>query len=151
MQKLEMNEMDYGRLASAMRRVDFFAPLTVGQLEMVLPYVLYCRYRSGERVCKQGDRGDAFYVVRDGAVSVRVRSRLLLTREVARLGAGEFFGETALLTDDPRNATVVCAAPTRLFVLLTTDFRYVFANNPQFAAKVRKIAETRQFIAQHQF
>lgn len=150
MEKLKMSDKEYLDLARVMRKVDFFAPMTVGQLEMILPYILFCRYRTGETVFKQGSRGDAFYIVQSGGVSVKVRKALLFSKEVAKLGSGSFFGEMALLSDAPRNASVVCSEESRLFVLMSADFKYVLKKNPQFAEEMQKIAERRKFLDQHQ-
>lgn len=150
MEKLEMTDVDYGNLAKALRTVDFFAPMTIGQLEMILPYILLVRYGPGETVFHQGDVGDAFYILYDGSVQVRLKTFLFFSKPVAELGAGSFFGEMALLSSEPRNATIVSNAQTRLFVLLSRDFQYVLKKNPEFAEEMRKIADRRKFMSQHQ-
>ncbi|MBI3299308.1 MAG: cyclic nucleotide-binding domain-containing protein [Elusimicrobia bacterium] len=147
MEKLTMSDADYGALARAMRKVDFFAPLNVGELEQIVKYIMLCRYKAGETVFRQGDPGDAFYIVHDGALSVRVKTILFFKKQVARLGAGDFFGEMALLSRDPRSATVVCEEPTRLFVLLSADFGFMLKKSPAFAEEMRKLAERRKFMS----
>jgi CRP-like cAMP-binding protein len=150
MEKLTMAETDFTHLARAMRKVEFFAPLTMEQLESVLKYIMLCRYKAGETVFTQGEPGDAFYIIYDGAVSVRVKKMVFFTKPVARLGPGEFFGEMALLANDPRSATLVCEETTRLFVLLSADFSSVLNSNPAFAAEMRKLAEQRKFMSRQQ-
>lgn len=150
MEKLTMTDPDFAALAKAMRKVDFFAPLTLGQLEQIIPYIMLCRYQAGETVFSQGDPGDAFYIVLDGSVSVRLKRFLFLTKTVAQLGPGDFFGEMALLSSDPRSATVVCEADTRLFVLLSADFSFVLKKNPAFAAEMKKVADRRKFMSRSQ-
>jgi len=146
-EKLEMTDADYGSLAKNLRKVDFFAPMTIGQLEMILPYILLMQYSPGETVFSQGDVGDAFYIVDSGAVSVRVRSYLIFSRSLAELKSGSFFGEMALLEKEARNATIVAVEQTRLFVLLSRDFQYVLKQNPEFAEEMHKIADKRKFIS----
>ncbi len=69
--------------------------------------------RTGEeRIIREGDACDGFYLVLDGEVRVTLAERGDL--EVARLGAGEFFGEMALLSEQPRSASVWAVGPTRL-------------------------------------
>ncbi len=78
--------------------------------------------RQGDVIIRQGDQGDFFYIVAAG--------RCLVTREVpsnkgiklAELGVGASFGEEALLSDAPRNATVTMLTPGALIRLAKADF-----------------------------
>jgi len=63
-------------------------------------------------IVRQGDAGNTFYLIAAGEVSVRVREAG--NKEVARLAAGTFFGEIAVVTRQPRSATVVAVIPSRL-------------------------------------
>jgi len=150
-EKLKMTRADYSVLAKSMRKVEFFAPMTVGELDLILPYILLRRFSPGERVFKHGDPGDAFYIVYDGRVSVRVKTFLFFTKPVANLKDGDFFGEMALLSDEPRNASVYAAEEgARLFILLSADFKAVLRQNPQFKAEMEKMAERRKYMSRHE-
>lgn len=150
MRKLALADAELGLLARMLRQVDFFSPLTVGQLDQVLPYIGLYSCETGETVFKQGDPGDAFYIVYKGRVSVRVKKSLLsLACVVADLGPGGFFGEIALVSNQPRSATVVCEEPTDLFTLLPADFAFVLRENPAVAAQMKRIAESRKFENRH--
>ncbi len=146
---LRIGATELGVLAGMMRRMDFFSPLTVGQLDRVLPYVLLCSYAAGETVFRKGSPGDAFHVVYQGKVAVKLPRLLVLSRTVATLGPGEFFGEGALLCDEPRNATVAALEPTLLFTLAAADFKFVLGENPAAAAEMRRISAQRRFISAH--
>ena len=76
----------------------------------------------GEVVIEQGAPGDAFYALGAGQVDV-VRDEDVVTT----LGPGEHFGEVALLTDAPRNATVIAHTPGRVFRLDREGFAQVVA------------------------
>jgi len=81
---------------------------------------------AGEVIVKQGDPGDSFYLLVTGEVSIFVKE---VGKEVARLGAGTFFGEVAVVTCQPRSATVTATQPTRLLgfpraPLVALVFRY---------------------------
>jgi CRP-like cAMP-binding protein len=149
MERLTVGAAELGILAGIMRKVKFFSPLTVGQLEKVLPHVMLCSYAAGETVFKQGTAGDAFYIVYKGKVDVKLKRMIFLSKTVATLGEGDFFGETSLLSKEARNATVTCAEPVMLFTLLASDFAFILHENPAAAAEMLSIATQRKFISSH--
>ena len=150
MKKLEIGATELGLLAHMLRKVEFFTPLTVGQLDKVLPAIMLYSYEKGETVFRQGQKGDAFYIIYKGSVDIRLRKWLVLTTTVATLKAGEFLGEIALISDEPRTATVVTAEPTLMFVLIADDFKLVLGENPAAAAEMARIAARRKFASSHQ-
>lgn len=149
MKRLEVGPTELGELARMMRKVSFFSPLTVGQLDEILPHVRIHAFEPGETVFKQGQRGDAFYIVYRGRVSVRVRKLLFLSKAVATLKEGDFFGEIALISDEPRTATVVAAEPSWLFTLIAMDFQAVLRQNPKAAEEMKRIGDRRKFDSAH--
>ncbi len=150
MERLEIGASEFVILANMLRKVDFFSPLTVGQLDKVLSHTMLFSYDPGATVFRQGQRGDAFYIVYKGKVEVRLKSVLWLKKTVATLGPGDFFGEIALISNEPRNATVTCGEPTLLFTLITEDFQFVLKENPAAAKEMRSIAARRKFAADQQ-
>lgn len=151
MQKLEVGDAELGILARLLRKVQFFSPLTVGQVEQILPYVRLHSYAAGEKVFSQGEVGDAFYIVYSGSVTVKFKKGFFSSaKAVATLKAGDFFGEMALISEEKRNAAVVCAEPAQLFALIASDFKLVLAENPKAAEEMRRLAERRKFDTSHQ-
>lgn len=144
--KLETRPEDLAALAGLARKIEFFSPLNVGQLDQVLPYVGLYDCEAGETVFKQGDPGDAFYIVYRGKVTVRAKKGFFSGASVvAEIGPGGFFGEIALLSRAPRMATVVCETSTQLFSLVHGDFQFVLKGNPALAAQMGRIAERRSY------
>jgi voltage-gated potassium channel len=94
-------------------------------------------YPAGAVVVRRGEPGDCMYFVASGAVDI------VLSPERIRLGAGQFFGEIALLTGAPRNATVVAAEPCTLLSLDIVDFRQLLAHQPDLARFIREEAARR--------
>lgn len=81
-------------------------------------------YEPGEIVFKQGDDGNSFYIIENGNCSV-VKSQTGVKgqlKEIARLTSGQYFGERALLCEDPRAATIVAKTNLKLFELRRSDF-----------------------------
>jgi CRP-like cAMP-binding protein len=93
---------------------------------------------AGEVVVREGRNEHEFFVILAGTASV-----LRADEEVARLGAGQFFGETALLTGAPRNATVAACEPMRLLVIPEDAFHELVGRASSFAATVRRSADSR--------
>ncbi|MFB4314113.1 Crp/Fnr family transcriptional regulator [Actinomadura sp. 21ATH] len=75
------------------------------------------RHPAGRYVFHQGDPGDRLYVVLDGLVKVVFATEGGAEIVLDTLGPGETFGEIAVLDGAPRSASIVAAAPTRLFSL----------------------------------
>ena len=65
-------------------------------------------------------------------------------KEVARLGPGDFFGETALVSNQPRNATVICDTAVRAVQLERSAFESLKSSNDNFSKAMDRIAEHRQ-------
>jgi CRP-like cAMP-binding protein len=79
------------------------------------------------------------FVVESGEVSVSVDEA-----EIARLGPGKFFGEMALMTGEPRNATVRAAGACRLLVIDAPSMRSVLESAPDLAVHISRIIAERQ-------
>jgi CRP-like cAMP-binding protein len=77
------------------------------------------------------------YFVASGEVEIRLRP------ESIRLRPGDFFGELALLTGDPRNATIVAVRQSTLLRLDIVDFRHLLGRQPELARIIRVAAEQR--------
>lgn len=95
-------------------------------------------FPTGHVIARQGEIGTGFFVVIDGAVRV-VRDGEI----VARLGAGEFFGELSVLDRMPRNASVVTEAPTTCLALASWDFEKVLLEQPALALSILRGVATR--------
>jgi hypothetical protein len=95
-----------------LRRLSLFAPLGVPEIERLAMSSAPSHPVRGDVLIRQGDVGDRFYAVESGEYCVDVDGV-----EVARLGAGDYFGEIALLRDVLRTATVTCTRDGSLLVL----------------------------------
>jgi CRP-like cAMP-binding protein len=96
--------------------VPMFVPLSLAAKERLAAKLLPVDVPSGATIVRAGDVGDRFYIVDSGTV------RIGLDGGEKEGGAGEYFGEIALLRDVARTATVTAATPTRLYALERADF-----------------------------
>lgn len=95
------------------------------------------RAEAGEVIVREGDAGaDACYLVRSGRVEVLLGEGSGEARQLTTLEAGMLFGESALLTGAPRNATVRALEPTELLTLRRADLLEVMAATPGISAQV---------------
>jgi CRP/FNR family transcriptional regulator len=89
------------------------------------------RFRKGETIFHQGDPGDALFIVATGSVKVVLPSdEGAEPAIVAVLGAGEFFGELAILDGAPHSATIVALEPTETLVLHRDAFLGLIDSEP---------------------
>ncbi len=92
------------------------------------------RFAAGETVCKYGDPGDGMYVVLTGHAEVRRPQRREGEFEVvARLEHGQVIGETSLVGDHKRNATVVALDDLGVLVVSREDMARLKAEKPMLA------------------
>jgi CRP-like cAMP-binding protein len=89
------------------------------------------RFEKGQDVVKEGKRGQEFYVIVDGKAKVTRGGR-----KVATLGAGDHFGELALLDPSPRDATVTAETPLEVLILMEREFRSLLMEVPMLERKL---------------
>ncbi len=98
----------------------------------------------GEDVVGQGDDGESLYVIAAGMVRVTIQMPEGDSREVARLGAGEYFGEMSLLAGDPRTATVSAHTECQLLEIDKEALRPVFDRHPELMETMARIVTERR-------
>lgn len=129
---------------AALRQVDFLADLEDAELDLLRPDVREAEFGRAEIVCREGDAGDAFFVLRRGTVEVIARGADGRDTHVADLTGPAFFGEMALLTGEPRSATVRAKGDVELLVVARAGFETLFKTKPGVAAAVSRILAARQ-------
>lgn len=83
-------------------------------------------YWPGQDIIVQKEKGDSYYIIKSGRVAVLKKGKGEQEyKKVAELGAGEAFGEEALIRDDPRNATCRAIDEATVFVLNKKDFNEI--------------------------
>ena len=100
-----------------LRAVPMFAPLPIGTVESLANSVQCMDVPAGTAVVSEGDLGDRFYLIASGDFDV-TRS----DGAFPPLGAGDVFGEIALLRDVPRTATVTASSEARVYALERDSF-----------------------------
>jgi CRP-like cAMP-binding protein len=93
---------------------------------------------AGEAIFRQGDAGDAMFVVLEGEVDIVAGGQPIET-----VGAGGVFGEMALIDGAPRSASTVARTACRLVRIDETRFRFLVQQTPFFALQVMRIMAER--------
>ncbi len=124
-------------------RVELFSRLTPRTLTQVADRMTAEVFPAGQEIIRQGEVGEKFYLIRQGAVDVVV-TIAAVRKVVNTLGEGQFFGEAALLTGEPRNATIVTTQPTTVYALGKQDFQAAIAASASFEEELRKALFERQ-------
>ena len=111
--------------------VPLFASCSKGDLRKIASLADEIDLPEGKVLIREGDRGREFFVLVEGRVDVSAKGRSVKT-----LQDGDFFGEMALVSDAPRNATVTALTPLRLLVITDRDFRGLLHDSPSIQLKV---------------
>ena len=133
-----------------LRTVPLLAELTPQELAALAERLTAEQFASAEDVVRQGETGKKLYVIASGQVEV-VAHDGTRERRVNTLNEGDFFGEMALLADEPRAATVRTTMPTQLYSLARADFLSLLDHDPdarqsiaeRIAARQRALAQAR--------
>jgi len=98
---------------------------------------------AGENIIKQGERGRSLFLIARGVVAVLISEAAGVPRRVASLHAGDFFGEMALLSEAPRNATVQAVTGCQLYELAKKDVDQVCETLPGIKQALLSASESR--------
>jgi voltage-gated potassium channel len=127
----ELRRREFLRTWELVAKVPFFHNIGASLIAEVARLLRPRDYPQGSVIMRRGESGDCMYFVVEGEYEVQLQTGAI------RLGAGHFFGELALLTGDPRNATVVAVRDCKLLVLDIVDFHELLARQPELARVIR--------------
>jgi small-conductance mechanosensitive channel len=135
-------------LIERLSNVEIFTPLTGDELTRLVSSSELRIFAPGETVIKAGDKGSSMFVINRGRVRVQI-SENGKPRTVATLNEGDFFGEMALFTGEPRTANVVAAEETEVLEIGHHSMKQLFETNPDLVEVLSaEIAERRTGLKQ---
>jgi signal-transduction protein with cAMP-binding, CBS, and nucleotidyltransferase domain len=121
--------LDFGVL----RRLKLFSGMTDEQLDRFTQYAEIQKVPLSATIVKQGDRGDAMYVILEGELSVRMNIGSQQETTLATLRPGDFFGDIALFDHGPRSADVVATSGSSLLRISAKAFDDMSREAPELA------------------
>eukprot|EP00520_Triparma_pacifica_P014633 CAMPEP_0118647982 /NCGR_PEP_ID=MMETSP0785-20121206/8904_1 /TAXON_ID=91992 /ORGANISM="Bolidomonas pacifica, Strain CCMP 1866" /LENGTH=648 /DNA_ID=CAMNT_0006540127 /DNA_START=181 /DNA_END=2124 /DNA_ORIENTATION=+ len=117
---------DLQRIVTWMDKRDILPGLGSKRFGELAKQVYFKEYDKGHILCRQGDIGDAFYIIFEGAVRVVIDGGV-----VGELLPGQGFGDRSLETDEPRSATCVTSERTQCVVIKSNEYKIMMKNLQQ--------------------
>ncbi len=125
-------------------KTELFKSLSPEELQKLESRLKERVYPPNTAIVREGAPGDAMFIIKDGKVDVKKREQSTgIDMTIASLGGGACFGEMALLTGNPRSATVMATMATSVFVLEKKDFEALLRENPTISMSLNKIVAER--------
>ncbi|HEV2458161.1 MAG TPA: HEAT repeat domain-containing protein, partial [Ktedonobacterales bacterium] len=128
-----------------LRRVPLFADLPPADLKHIATIAVERLYPDGATIVRQGDPGDDLYIIVSGAVRVLAATDTdpQSQVELARCQAGEYVGEMAIISQDPRMASLVAAGNVRTLCIGQQPFEGILRERPETSLAVMRVLCTR--------
>lgn len=130
--------------------VDIFEPLAAEEREVIVRSLVRYVYAPGETILRRGEPGDSMFVISRGKVEVQLPQTNGGLERVAVLEEGNFFGEMALLTGEPRNADIHAVDEVEILEIRKSVLQMLLTDNQELAeALSRKLAKRQAELATH--
>jgi small-conductance mechanosensitive channel len=141
--RTDSTETDGSGFIERLSAVDIFAPLSMEQMAQLAASSASHVFAPGEIVIRAGDEGSSMFVVHNGRVSVQISDNGK-PRTVAVLNEGDFFGEMALFTGEPRTANVLALEETEVLEIGHQAMKHLFDTNPDLVDSLSHIIAERR-------
>lgn len=116
-----------------LKRSMVFSSVSTDDLRVVANELTEEDYVTGERVFDINEQGDHMYIIQSGAIGISLGSKVGSNDYVARLEAGECFGEMGMLDDLPRSGTAHVLKDTHLLVLEKSRLKALIVRYPELS------------------
>jgi putative ABC transport system ATP-binding protein len=128
-----------------LRGVELFKHLSPTEITNIAGKMKRRVYKKNDAIIREGDPGEEFFLIGDGVVDVLKRGSSTEARHVATLRVGNFFGESALMTEERRNATCTAASDrVEVLTLGKSDFKHALDSSASFKDQIQVIYFQRQ-------
>lgn len=133
------------RLIQVLKKVEVLKPLNRTDLQRMADLMTEERFEDGQAIVKQGENGDAFYIITEGNCVVTKSEVPGVTEPIKVMELTEYmyFGERSLLYDMPRAANVVCVGPVKVLSIHRRDFEEVIGKIADLVDRDRALRETK--------
>jgi signal transduction histidine kinase len=115
-----------------------FSGLLAAELQALEQTAQLKAHKAGRHIFQEGDPGDGLYIIVEGKVQITCLVGQDQRRVLSRLGPGDFFGEMAVLDDQPRSATASAETDTKVYFILREDLLKILGRSPGLAVSLVK-------------
>lgn len=112
-------------LIQRLRKVPFFQAFSDEAMHEIAAITSEQVFQSRTTVFREGDRGDALYIIKSGRATICKRNRVGVDVIIATLTDGAVIGDMALIDQQPRSATLTTVFPTTFFIIKEADFQHL--------------------------
>lgn len=132
------NNVDANSILPILKKIPLFATLDENLHREVIKRIVLMYYPENYQVFKEGDAGDALYIVKHGKIKIyhEPKEGSILAQDVAILSDGEFFGEMSLISDIPHNASAKAVTESEVFILSKEQFNELLNSNTELAQQI---------------
>jgi CRP-like cAMP-binding protein len=131
------------RVTDLLRTMDIFEALSSEELETIAQLLRERRLAEAEVLCRQGDPGDALFIVTGGRIRLSTTDPSGNEKVLTFFTDGQFFGEMSLLTGAPRSASASAETDSQLLVLDKASFDQLLAGHPEIMREMLKVVSQR--------
>lgn len=125
-----------------LKKISFFENLNKNQLGQVASVIYVRDYLTDEYIFETGQPGAALFIIQSGEVSIETESPHGDVTQITTLSKTSFFGELALLNDDPRSASAKAIMPTKVYALFQKDLNAIANKHPDITSQIYKALAT---------
>ena len=143
-QKLEDRKQLSMQIIALLENVPLLTPLSNEDLKKIADEATIQDYGIGETIVRQGEAGSSLYIILSGACDILLETDGRMTKKVASINKGDFFGEMSLLTGETRSATVKALENATVIRVDKTLFSEIIASNPNIPEQIGSIMAQRQ-------
>jgi small-conductance mechanosensitive channel/CRP-like cAMP-binding protein len=138
------HEEEIDQRVESLNQVELFHTLTDEERRALASRLIVAPFVRGEAMTRQGAEAHWLYIITEGEAEVRVAVDGNLSKKVAMLHSGDFFGEMGLMTGEPRLATVIAQTNTECYRLDKKSFEDILKRRPEIVEDISHILARRR-------
>ena len=131
-------QVDISVILPILKEIPLFSSLDEKMHNEIISRITLMYYPADYELFKQGQQGDALYIIRSGQVEIykEPHDEGDLPTVLATLGKNDFFGEMSLVSNAPRSASAKAISECQIFILKQQDFQSLLNSNSELATQV---------------